>query len=428
MRRFGRAVAVAAVVVAGCATVSGPGPGGTRPTYLEAVTSGAPNESALGRRIWTPALDDGWVPQGLTASGAYLYVSSYKPTPDLKANTGPCRVFRIERESGRDAGGFDLPVGACTHSGGLEALGDGRLFLADTRRIFLIEIERALASGKAEGAMKSLALAGDLRGSFAAFDGTDLWIGTWTKDPPKARMFRLETKLFDAPEGSTIDHARAAESIPIPPEAQGAVFDGQGDLWVSASDSKFGRLYRLSRQGAVQARYEMVPGLEDLAFDGKTLWGLSESGTRKYLHWATRFPFIFEIDVAKLVESPRSAEERVMDITQAACDAFRLGDTAAAERLLAPEFTLISSRATVQTRDQAIAEIRAGGTRYDDFRNHGMSARVYGDAAVVQGITSLKGVSDGQPFAVDVRFTDTLVRRQGEWKIVVSHVTRIPPK
>ena len=304
MQRFTWAVTAVAVLAAGCATVPDAGVGGLRPTYLEAATTGVPNEAALGRRIWTPALDDGWVPQGLTASGPYLFVSSYKPTPDLKSNTGPCRVFRIERASGRAAGGFDLPAGACTHSGGLEALGDGRLFLADTRRIFLVDLERALATGKAEGAMKSLALAGELRGSFAAYDGRDLWIGTWTKEAPKARMYRLETRLFDAPDGSTIDHERAAESIPIPPEAQGAVFDGRGGLWVSASDSKFGRLYRLARTGEVQARYEMVPGLEDLAHDGTTLWGLSESGTRKYLHWQTRFPFIFEIDVARLVALP----------------------------------------------------------------------------------------------------------------------------
>lgn len=55
-----------------------------------------------------------------------------------------------------------------------------------------------------------------------------------------------------------------------------------------------------------------------------------------------------------------------------------------------------------------------------------MTARVYGDTAVVQGITSLKGRSGGKPFAVDVRFTDTLVRVNGQWRIVVSHVTRIP--
>ena len=30
------------------------------------------------------------------------------------------------------------------------------------------------------------------------------------------------------------------------------------------------------------------------------LWGLSESGTRKYLHWETRFPYIFRIDAGLL--------------------------------------------------------------------------------------------------------------------------------
>ena len=64
------------------------------------------------------------MPQGLTSSGAFLYVSSYRPTPDLKANTGPCRVFRIEKASGRITGSFDIPAGTCTHSGGLAYFND----------------------------------------------------------------------------------------------------------------------------------------------------------------------------------------------------------------------------------------------------------------------------------------------------------------
>lgn len=115
-----------------------------------------------------------------------------------------------------------------------------------------------------------------------------------------------------------------------------------------------------------------------------------------------------------------------MAATQAACDAFRLGDIPALERLLAPEFTLVDPGANVQTRAEAIAEVRAGDPQYDRFQNHSMTARIYGDTAVVQGITSLKGRSGGKPFAVDVRFTDTLVRVNGHWRIVVSHVTRMP--
>lgn len=116
-----------------------------------------------------------------------------------------------------------------------------------------------------------------------------------------------------------------------------------------------------------------------------------------------------------------------MAVTQAACDAFRNRDLPALEQLLAPDFTLVGTDSAIQPRAQAISEVQSGEPRYELFQNHDMSAHVYGDAAVVQGITSLKGTAGGKTFAVDVRFTDTLIRTGGRWRIVVSHVTRIPP-
>lgn len=121
-------------------------------------------------------------------------------------------------------------------------------------------------------------------------------------------------------------------------------------------------------------------------------------------------------------------EKAAMAFTQAICDAFKDGDLAMLESALAPEFTLVGSDSSVQDRAQTLAEVRDREPRYQIFRNHGMSAHVYRDAAIVQGITSLKGTFHGKPFAADVRFTDTLIRAQGRWQIVVSHVTRIPQK
>jgi DNA-binding beta-propeller fold protein YncE len=289
-----------ALALAGCAMHEGPVIG-SRPSYLDAVTEKVPNRAALGHLIYTPALEEGYVPQGLTSAGPYLFVSSYKPTPDLKSNTGPCRVFRIEMASGKPAGGFDIPAGTCTHSGGLAYVGNGKLFLADTRQVFLIDIDKALASGSSAGAAKAVKITGELRGSYATFDGKDAWIGTWTKEQPKARMFRLDPQLFERYDGQTVNEDRAMESIPVPLEAQGAAFDKAGNLWVSASNSKWGKLYRLDRQGNVRAQYDMTAGLEDLTVDESgRLWGMSESGTRKYLAWETRFPFIFRIDTGKL--------------------------------------------------------------------------------------------------------------------------------
>jgi ketosteroid isomerase-like protein len=118
--------------------------------------------------------------------------------------------------------------------------------------------------------------------------------------------------------------------------------------------------------------------------------------------------------------------EAAMAATQAACTAFREGDVAAAERLLLPEFTLVSSSSRVDSREQALAEVRAREPRYERFENVDMTARVYGDVAMVRGVTRLAGTAAGERFELDVRFTDLLLRTPDGWKLVTSHVTRIP--
>ena len=295
--------ATLAATLCGCASVGGGADiGGVAPSYLEGLTAAVPNLQAMGRRFWTPALDEGFVPQGLTIADGALLVSSYHPMPDLQSSKGPCRVFRIDIGSGDITGSFDLPEGECTHSGGLAYLGDGELLLADTRELFRIDLAKAFATGKAAGAMKAVKITGELRGSFAGANGGDAWIGTWTKDAQHARLWHLEPRFFDDFDGQTVDEARGAvESLPIPVEVQGLAFDGAGDPWVSASNGRWGKLYHLDRQGNIKRQYEMVAGLEDIEFDDLgRLWGLSESGTRKYMKWATHFPNIFEIDVTKL--------------------------------------------------------------------------------------------------------------------------------
>ena len=131
-----------------------------------------------------------------------------------------------------------------------------------------------------------------------------------------------------------------------------------------------------------------------------------------------------------LVSSARAAtpdEQQVMAVTQAVCDAFRDRDRATLDALLAPDFTLVGTDGASQPRTQAFAEVDAGEPRYTLFRNHDMAAHVEADSAVVDGITSLAGVAGGKPFALDVRFVDTLVRHDGRWRVVESRVTRIAP-
>jgi ketosteroid isomerase-like protein len=136
--------------------------------------------------------------------------------------------------------------------------------------------------------------------------------------------------------------------------------------------------------------------------------------------------FLFSLLFCSLAFASDTREEReVMQVTQDACVAFLKADLAAAEKLLAPGFTLVNSQAVVQSREEVLAEIRDRDPVYEEFRNHSMTAKVFGDAAIVQGITTVKGRSGEHAFDVNVRFTDTLIREKGRWRLVVSHVTAI---
>ena len=106
-------------------------------------------------------------------------------------------------------------------------------------------------------------------------------------------------------------------------------------------------------------------------------------------------------------------------------DALRTGDVAKIEKYEDETYTLVSTRGEVTTRADDIADAKKGDIRYTEFRNHDTTMRLYGDSAVRLGITSLKGTSSGKPFALDVRFTDTYIRRPDGWKLASSHATRI---
>jgi len=59
----------------------------------------------------------------------------------------------------------------------------------------------------------------------------------------------------------------------------------------------------------------------------------------------------------------------------------------------------------------------------EDFR-----IRIYGDSAVVTGITRAKGKFMGQEFSTQERATDVFINRDGRWQCVLTHLTRLPKK
>src|SRR5262252_3730109 len=63
--------------------------------------------------------------------------------------------------------------------------------------------------------------------------------------------------------------------------------------------------------------------------------------------------------------------------------------------------------------------------RVDSFTLDEMTVRVFGDTGVVAGRWSGKMTVEGKTSDFAVRFTDTFVKRLGQWRVVASQITRI---
>jgi hypothetical protein len=276
-------------------------PLGVRPAHIDADLPEVPNAAAMVHRIWVPGIDDGYVPQGVAIADGQVLISSYRST-DSKIGQGPCRVFRIDPRSGSLTGQFDMPE-TCGHAGGMVYAGGGMLIVSDTRRLYRIDMASAFREGHAAGALRgTVTLTGPVKGSFIAFDGASVLVGSSEKDASKARAYLLPLALFDRDIDLPIDERAATRSFPIGTDGQGAAFDRDGRLWLTFSNSKMGRLEKLDPvTGAVFARHNMVIGMEDISFDAAgLLWSVSEAGSLRWSRWAIRFPVVFSLDTGRL--------------------------------------------------------------------------------------------------------------------------------
>jgi hypothetical protein len=289
---------LAAVFLAAAALAMAAEIGGRKPQYLSGTARSFANSEAVTPGFFAPGLDEGYMPQGLVVTEGAIYVTGYR-----EGGSPACRLFRIDPATGDETGAFDLPA-ECGHAGGLANVGGGRLVVADTRHLWSIEIAKAFDASRSKDAVRAtLALGGNLYGSFAAFDGTDLWIGRYTvqKDAPLAKIHRLPLKLLSERNGGTIDERHVAETLPAPALGQGMAFESVSVLWIASSSSQIGWLHRIDRAtGRVLARYDTVTGIEGIDFAGAALWAVSEAGAKKYQHWKQHFPLVFQVDTAKL--------------------------------------------------------------------------------------------------------------------------------
>ena len=79
----------------------------------------------------------------------------------------------------------------------------------------------------------------------------------------------------------------------------------------------------------------------------------------------------------------------------------------------------------MQTKAEYLAELKTRTRANQAIRNEDVRTRIYAETGVVTGTSVQSGVTNGQPFSGRFRFTRVWVRRDGAWRMVASHSSRL---
>jgi ketosteroid isomerase-like protein len=116
-----------------------------------------------------------------------------------------------------------------------------------------------------------------------------------------------------------------------------------------------------------------------------------------------------------------AASSRILALEDKWNTAYKRGDIATMESLLATDFIITLEDGTTFSKSGYIAHNGDTTVHIDITEMSGLNVRMHGNTAVVTGAYHEKGTSRGKPYDFRDRFTDVWMNVNGKWQVIASH-------
>ncbi len=134
------------------------------------------------------------------------------------------------------------------------------------------------------------------------------------------------------------------------------------------------------------------------------------------------------IPASMLAQQNSKAEKEVRAVLAQSDEGNRKGGAEAVaifEKIVADEWIRIAPNGAVFTKAELLNNFRTGKTKFESLETSDVKIRIYGQTAVVTGITTETGLRFGASVAGRTRWTRVLVKRGGVWQVVLFQSTQI---
>ena len=119
-------------------------------------------------------------------------------------------------------------------------------------------------------------------------------------------------------------------------------------------------------------------------------------------------------------------EQAVQQQDQARIRAQINADTVALRRVYADDFLGIGPTGVVRNKAEVIADFTTHALTYQSITTAEVRVRVYGNAAVQTGRSTMVGQDRGKAVPRENRFTRVWVMTDGRWQLVANHYSPMP--
>jgi ketosteroid isomerase-like protein len=120
-----------------------------------------------------------------------------------------------------------------------------------------------------------------------------------------------------------------------------------------------------------------------------------------------------------------AAEQEIINVEQAWNRAMVRNDAEAIGRFMADDWTIIGPDGSVSGKAAFLDLVSSGVLTHDVMDSDEYTVHLYGETAVVIARGVSGGQYHGQKFRVEERVSDVFVRQGGEWRCVVTHLSRL---
>jgi ketosteroid isomerase-like protein len=135
---------------------------------------------------------------------------------------------------------------------------------------------------------------------------------------------------------------------------------------------------------------------------------------------------ITSVGISKAKPAGRPTAENALAAEQEIARAMASNDADGITRSLADDWAVIATSGAVAEGKSVFADgIKSGFLTRKTFEISEPRVRLYGDVALVTTKVQTSGMLQGKPFDVTERQTDVLVWKDGGWKSVLTHETKI---